>query len=104
MPEQDLEQTVTQNVADGQSVVDAVAADTQAIVNDAVDRMGIMLAEQSEGEQVEQYTTIDDAQWSQLQTHLRAATTCAFFSAVAAMCVFGAVVSTNFVRGWRSNG
>ena len=104
MPENDLEQTVNQNVADGQSVVDAVAVDTQVIVNDAVDRIGVMLEEQSEGEQVTQYTTLDDAQWSQLQTHLRAATTCAFFSAVAAMCIFGAVISTNFVRGWRSNG
>ena len=104
MPENDLEQTVNQNVADGQSVVDAVAVDTQKIVNDAVDRMGVMLAAQAENAQTEQYTTIDDAQWSQLQTHLRAATTCAFFSAIAAMCVFGAVVSTNFVRGWRSNG
>ena len=104
MPENDLEQTVNQNVTDGQSVVDAVAVDTQNIVNDAVDRMGVMLAEQSESERAVEYLTIDDAQWSQLQTHLRAATTCAFFSAIAAMCVFGAVVSTNFVRGWRSNG
>ena len=103
MPEQEQQTQVTENVTDGQSVVDAVAVDTQNIVNDAVEQLGVMLATQGESEQQE-YIEISDAQWSQLQTHLRATTTCALFSAIAAMCVFGAVVSTNFVRGWRSNG
>lgn len=99
---EDARQSQETYVADGQQVVDAVATDTQNIVNGAVQQIGEMLAVQSDGSvDGETVVTVTDAQWSEISQQLRMASTAGLFTAFAVMMALGAVCAGYFVRGWR---
>lgn len=98
----DARQTQDVYVADGQQVVDAVATDTQNIVNGAVQQIGDMLAVQSDGAvDGETVVSVTDSQWSEISQQMRMASTAGLFTAFAVMMALGAVCAGYFVRGWR---
>lgn len=93
-------ETVLQDVADGQSVVDAIAADNAALADDVVARVENMLQTQAEGE-TSSSVTISDEQWTKVIEQMRYENTWGVMSCICTMAVFGAVVAQMLVKGWR---
>lgn len=92
---------VAQDVADGQSVVDAVHADNAALADDVVSRVNDMLLQaQSDGD-VESTVALSDDQWSKVIEQMRYQNTFGIMSCICTMAVFGAVVAHMVVKGWR---
>lgn len=100
MPEDGQESGVA--LVDGQSVVDAVAQDTQTVADSVVDRVEVLLREQSESSgSGDGEVVLSAAQWSELSGHMRFTATCGMLGAFASMAVFGALCAQLLVSGWR---
>lgn len=91
---------VAQDVADGQSVVDAVHADNAVLADEVVSRVSDLLQTQSDGD-VEGTVTLADDQWSKVIEQMRYSNTFGIMSCICTMAVFGAVVAQLVVKGWR---
>lgn len=98
---QDDAQVVAQDVADGQSVVDAVAQDTQNIADGVVTRVEQLLRQQSETVAETATVSVSAEQWESLEGFLRFTTTSMMLCCFATMAVFGAVCAGYLVKGWR---
>lgn len=90
---------VTQDVADGQSVVDAIAADNAAVADDVVARVGTML--QSQQESSSSYVAIEEGQWNTVLKQMQYENTWGIMCCICMMAVFGAVVAQSLLAGWR---
>lgn len=93
-------ETVTQDVADGQSVVDAVHADNQQLADDVVSRVENALQTQSESVSDGTVYLAED-QWAKVIEQMRYQNTFGIMSCICMMAVFGAVVAQMVVKGWR---
>ena len=103
MPDEQKQVVVDElpNVADGQAVVNAVATDTQAIVDEGVGRIEQILSVQAERASTTSAVLLDESQWQVVADQLKFCSTSSMLCSFATMAVFGAVCAGHLVRGWR---